>query len=203
MSTDFVRAALPADAAAMVQAAVAAWPALGDDVDSAALVEQWRQLLQDPGPTRALVATSAEEVVGWVLVTPASDPDLAGIAAWEVADVVVHPSARRRGHGSRLMHAAADVAPTGASVLTTWCPVADEPRRAFFAAHGLGPDGAWRDLAADTGETMREVRLIAALGESADAGDDPGRSDVTPTGTASTSAASPDGRTEAETTKPQ
>lgn len=165
MSTDFVRAARPADAAAMVQAAVAAWPALGDDVDAATLTEQWQQLLQDPGPARALVATSADEVVGWLLVTPASDPDLAGIDAWEVADVVVHPSARRRGHGSRLMNAAADVALAGAAVLTTWCPVADEPRRAFFAAHGLGPDGAWRDLAADTGETIREVRLVASLGE--------------------------------------
>ena len=64
MSNDFVRAAVPADAAAMVQTAIAAWPALGDDVNAVDLVEQWRQLLQDPGPTRTLVATSADEVVG-------------------------------------------------------------------------------------------------------------------------------------------
>ena len=52
--------------------------------------------------------------------------------------------------------------------LSAWCPLADEPRRAFLQAAGWGPDTAYRDLlvgqepdGADL--VVREARLATRL----------------------------------------
>lgn len=168
MTNGFVRTATSADAQAMTTVALASWPQVGDAIEPADMTQQWQSLLAQATGITALVATDMDVVVGWLLLVADTEgavsdqPDGAG-SVFEIADVVVHPNHRRRGHGSRLMHAAADVAVADGGVVRAWCPLDDEPRRAFLIAHGLQPDGAWRDLAADSGDTVREVRLVARV----------------------------------------
>ena len=210
MTAGFVRPARLLDADAIVSAALAAWsqmPWLSLGQESAASDEmsaQWQSLLHtmgnapsttseqsmlpDGGATLApvpdaavLVATEANDhVIGWLLLSAAHDSLPGGVC--EVLDLVVAPEHQRQGHGSRLMHAAADTArQRGAAWLCTWCPLPDEPRRAFLIAHGFAPDGAVRDLAGGGSSTealsgepseqdimLREVRLIANLGADED-----------------------------------
>lgn len=163
MSQGFVRPATAADAADIADVALASWPQAGDVIDREGLVDQWRALLASPSPETALVATQANTVVGWLLLQAGSaETASTGVdLVWEIADVAVHPSHRRQGHASRLMNAAVDIACSEGGTLIAWCPLDDELRRAFLVAHGLAPDGAWRDLAAESGETLREVRLVA------------------------------------------
>lgn len=170
MSSGFVRAASTADASAMTTVALASWPQVGDAIETEQMTKQWQELLMHTENATALVATDMDIVVGWVLLL-AEDHGMKdeGVGndethtTFEIADVVVHPNHRRRGHGSRLMHAAVDVVLTDGGALHAWCPLDDEPRRAFLIAHGLQPDGAWRDLEADSGATIREVRLVARV----------------------------------------
>lgn len=170
MSTDFVRLARTGDEAAMTAVAVAAWramPWLAQPEDSESMADirrSWEELLGDDStPVDALVATTDDSVAGWLLL---GHPDLTlPGGCCEVLDIVVEPAQQRRGHGSRLMHAAADRARTaGAAWLSMWCPLPDEPRRSFLIAHGFAPDGALRDLGnADDIAGLREVRLLAHL----------------------------------------
>lgn len=172
-----VRTARVNDAPAVgtVQAAVfrAAYAGrLPDDVLTAfepeAFARAWRDSLAAPpaGVHRLLVACAGEQVVGVAAVGPSQDPD-AGPARGEVTLLGVHPGARRQGHGSRLLNAAVDVLrEAGAEDVATWLPADDAAGRAFLLAAGLSPDGAHRDrvVSAD-GATLREVRLVAALGD--------------------------------------
>ena len=174
MSQGFVRPATSEDAPRMAEVALASWPQAGDAIDQQELTSHWHALLTSSDSSAALVATEADAVVGWLLLLPDSNGAESNgpVPRWEIADVVVHPAHRRRGHGSRLMNAAVDLCMTAGGVLTAWCPLDDETRRAFLAAHGLAPDGAWRDLAADSGATMREVRMTAAVESHAAASDE-------------------------------
>ena len=85
----------------------------------------------------------------------------------EVTVLAVHPDARRQGHGSRLLNASVDLlAEAGAESVTLWLLTDDEPTRAFLTASGFGPDGAFRDrVVSPDGDTLREVRLSAEIGE--------------------------------------
>lgn len=111
----------------------------------------------------ALVATDDDVVVGWLLLAAVDDALPNGTC--EVLDLAIAPAHQRQGHGSRLMHAAADAArQQHAQWLSMWCPLPDEPRREFLVAHGFAPDGALRDLQTHDGiTTLREVRLVAEL----------------------------------------
>ena len=175
MNAGFVRPARSHDADAIVSVALAAWrnlPWLSLDEDSNvvdAVRADWQSLLgrttsQAPATSTApadadsasaiapvpdaavLVATQSDDVlVGWLLLGAPEDGFPGGVC--EVLDVVVAPSSQRQGHGSRLMHAAADTArERGVAWLSAWCPLPDEARRAFLLAHGFAPDGAVRDL---------------------------------------------------------
>ena len=88
-------------------------------------------------------------------------------AAGEVTVLAVHPDARRQGHGSRLLNASVDLlAEAGAESVTLWLLTDDESTRAFLAASGFAPDGAFRDrVVSPDGDTLREVRLTAEIGE--------------------------------------
>jgi len=47
-----------------------------------------------------------------------------------------------------------------------WLLTDDEITRAFLTASGFAPDGAYRDrVVSPDGDTLREVRLTAVLGE--------------------------------------
>jgi len=172
-----VRRARPNDvpAVGMVQATVFREAYAGrvpDDVvelfEPDAFARTWRESLSAPpeGVHRLLVACAGEQVVGLAAIGPSQDPD-AGSAAGEVTVLAVHPDARRQGHGSRLLNASVDLlAEAGAESVTLWLLADDERTRAFLAASGFSPDGAFRDrVVSPDGGTLREVRLTAELGE--------------------------------------
>ncbi len=172
-----VRRARPNDAPAvgLVQATVfrAAYAGrVPDEVLSLfepdAFARSWRESLSAPpeGVHRLLVACAGEQVAGLAAIGPSQDPD-AGPAAGEVTVLAVHPDARRQGHGSRLLNASVDLlAEAGAESVTLWLLTDDESTRAFLTASGFAPDGAYRDrVVSPDGDTLREVRLTADLGE--------------------------------------
>ena len=172
-----VRRARPNDVPAigMVQATVFREAYAGrvpDDIVSLfepdAFARTWRESLAAPpeGVHRLLVACAGEQVDGLAAIGPSQDPD-AGTAAGEVTVLAVHPDARRQGHGSRLLNASVDLlAEAGAESVTLWLLTDDERTRAFLAASGFAPDGAFRDrVVSPAGDTLREVRLTAELGE--------------------------------------
>ena len=90
-------------------------------------------------------------------------PDPAGPTS-EVSILLVEPRWGRRGHGSRLLAAVADLAQGGgAARLQMWLLEADQVSAGFYESAGWGPDGWARTL--DTGdEPLREVRWHALLG---------------------------------------
>ena len=170
-----VRIARPADAPAvgLVQAAVwrdAYTAVLSPDVleqfEGPAFARVWRaSLATRPSPRHELlVACAGEQVVGFAAVGPSQDPDASPLTA-DLTALGVHPSARRQGHGSRLLNAAVDtLRAEGAETLHVWALAGDGDTRAFLTRAGLSPDGAFRDrVVSPEGATAREVRLVAAL----------------------------------------
>lgn len=127
-------------------------------------------ILNPPTPAhQLLVAVDDGRIVGYAAVGPSQDPDAErGVA--ELIALEVDPERTRLGHGSRLIAAAVDHArSSGADTLAVWCPLVEEPRRAFLQGAGWGPDSAFRDVAvaiSDDGAdvTIREVRLVAEIG---------------------------------------
>lgn len=179
-----VRQATADDAAAVGQVQALVWQLAYDGVvppevhaafRPASFEQAWRDSLRRPpaGVHRLLVAHQAGQVVGFVAIGPAQDPD-AGQTTGEIAALGVHPQHRRQGHGSRLVNAAVDLLrEAGAEHVTTWALARHEDARAFLAGAGLQPDGAYRDrVVSPDGVTAREVRLVASL---ADETDDEGR----------------------------
>ncbi len=134
---------------------------LPDDVlaalDPEALAGAWAGAVTAPPSPRhhVLVACAGSTVVGF----------LACDDAGELVGLHVDPAHQRRGHGSRLLSAAADLARTdGIASLSAWCPMLDTARREFLVSAGFGTDGAWRDLEVPGAAIgLREARLVAAL----------------------------------------
>ncbi len=87
-----------------------------------------------------------------------------GPEAWaEVGALLVEPRWGRRGHGGRLLAAAADALRAGGALYgLAWVPEADEASRRFYARAGWEPDGAVRVLDTGDGE-LREVRVTGSL----------------------------------------
>ena len=170
-----VRIARPGDAPAvgLVQAAV--WRAAYASIlpqetlerfDAASFARVWRDSLSHPPSPRhvLLVGCAGERVVGFAAVGPSVDPD-AGETSGEVLVLGIHPDARRSGHGSRLLNAAADtLRDKGFESMSAWLLAGDEDTRAFLTVSGLSPDSAYRDRVIDVGgKVAREVRLTADL----------------------------------------
>lgn len=171
-----VRAARPADAAGLGAVHAAAWladytgllPGRAASVDPGSLEAAWREaVVAPPGPRhRVLVATQGPQLVGFVALSPSADGDADPAADAEVVALHVDPDHRGRGHGSRLLNAAADVLrDTGFTGVRAWVPEPDDARLRFLTGAGFVADGAGRQLdAAGDGTTrVREVRLAAAL----------------------------------------
>jgi GNAT superfamily N-acetyltransferase len=173
-----VRPARPDDAAAVARVQVVTWRtayrdvlpvAVLDDWDEAAAEQSWRTAVTAP-PTPGhgvLVALERDQVVGFAAYGPAElaegeVPDPAGPTT-EIAILLVEPRWGRRGHGSRLLAAVADLArATGAARLSAWLPEPDGVSARFYESAGWAPQGLVRTL--DTGgEPLREVRWHAML----------------------------------------
>ena len=144
----FVRPARPGDEVAIGGIQVDSWvSSLGerlgrnrhDAFDRDGITQGWADAITKP-PTpdhRVFVAICEGSVVGFVAVSPPST-----IVALEV-----DPARRRRGHGSRLLAAAADhLRAHGGESMKLWCLERDAVRAEFLQAAGFGEAGMRREL---------------------------------------------------------
>jgi GNAT superfamily N-acetyltransferase len=169
------RLAWPDDAAAIVRVQLAHWrqayagtvPAAElDALDPDELVERWTTIVASPKDARVrlLVALERAEVRGYALVHPSYDPDSDQVADGEVAELVVDPAHQRAGHGSRLLQAAVDTLTADRFVRAVWwVDTTDDVLRRFVTESGWEPDGAHRELAGESGSTVKQVRLHTRL----------------------------------------
>ena len=177
-----VRPAVPADAADVARVQETAWQAMTaaalpaavlDSWDAAAAAASWRTAIASP-PTPGhgvLVAVDDGRVVGFAAYAPAElgpeeRPHPAGPTS-ELAVLLVEPRWGRRGHGSRLLAAVADLTrSTGTARLQTWVAEADAVTGGFLESAGWDRDGWVRTLDAG-GVPLRETRWHALLEETA------------------------------------
>jgi GNAT superfamily N-acetyltransferase len=162
-----VRIAWTDDAAAIAGVQVRAWGA-AYALDPDATAAAWSEALRRPGDARnrVLVALERNRVVGFAVLSPAADPDCDPLADGEIQELTVDADERRRGHGSRLLQAAADTLVADRFTrAVSWTAAADDALRTFLTDAGWGPDGAHRELDLDgTGATtVKQVRLHTAL----------------------------------------
>ncbi|MEU2348584.1 GNAT family N-acetyltransferase [Modestobacter sp. NPDC049651] len=159
-----VRAATAADAPLIAGVQRITWTTAYRDLlpptvlagwDDVATTASWAAAVTDP-PTpahRVLVAVDGAELVGLAAVAPAD----AGPDAAELVALLVEPRWGRRGHGSRLLAAATDLARAdGTRRMIMWVPEADPATSGFLASAGWAPDGRARSLAAGT-TTVRQL----------------------------------------------
>ena len=181
----FVRPARAGDADDLARVQVASWrscfagivPAellaeLTGEEASAVWRDRWREAVTSP-PTsrhRVLAAVSdspdlaAREVVGLVSAGPATDADRWPGTDAEIYEFRVSPERTGQGHGSRLLHAAADtLVSDGFRTVSTWVIEADSGLRQFFESAGWAADGARGEL--DVGASVPVVRLHTGLSE--------------------------------------
>jgi len=176
-----VRVAWADDAAAIARLQLRAWPQQyaglvpaeafpsGAEAEEAAAAA-WSEMLARPRDARqrALVALERNRVVGLTITGPATDPDCDPVADGEVTDLLLDPDEHRRGHGSRLLQAAADTLRADRFTrAVTWCIASDDVLRGFLTSAGWAADGAHRELDLDgTGTVLvKQVRLHTALSE--------------------------------------
>ncbi|GAA4738193.1 hypothetical protein GCM10023328_18730 [Modestobacter marinus] len=164
-----VRPAAAADAEAIAHVQLVTWrtayrallPAeVLDDWDDDAAAASWRAAVTTP-PTSGhgvLVALDSGAVVGFAAYAPTDDPDAA-----DLATLLVEPRWGRRGHGSRLLAAVADLAAErGIRSLQTWVPEDDAVTARFLDSAGWAPDGWTRTL--DTGAApLSQLRWTTLL----------------------------------------
>jgi ribosomal protein S18 acetylase RimI-like enzyme len=144
-----------------------AFPSGTEDIEAAAAV--WQRSLTSPGDARnrVLVALERNRHVGFVMTGPAEDPDCDPVSDAELRELTVDPHERRRGHGSRLLQAAADTMRADRFVrAVTWVVATDDALRAFLTEAGWAPDSAHRELDLDGSGTtsVKQVRLHTRLG---------------------------------------
>ncbi len=144
-------------------------------LDADDVAAQWRSAIVEPPTPRhhVLVATEGEVAVGFAAAGPATAEDLVGPGytsgerpdgEWDattlaVSTLLVEPRWGRRGHGSRLLAAVADVArENGFTRAVTWALDADQASRNFLESAGWAPDGVGRVLDMN-GTEVPELRL--------------------------------------------
>ena len=170
MAVATVRRAVDADVDALVRIQSDTWRAAYTELVPAAAIAEltgpaardtWRSAIEAGGGFHVFVASEGEWTVGFCAAAHYAGADGAAIA--EVSTLLVEPRWGRRGHGGRLLAAAAEaLRGHGATVGWAWVPEADAVSRAFYGHAGWTADGAVRGL--DTGSgTLREVRLSGPL----------------------------------------
>lgn len=176
MSADVsARLAWPDDAASIVRIQLATWRTAYADLipaeelaalDPVELAERWTETISRPKDARmrVLVALERAEVRGFALVHPSYDPDSDQVSDGEVGEFVVDAGHQRSGHGSRLLQAAMDTLEADKFTRAVWwIGATDDDLRAFVTASGWEPDGAHRELGAESGATVKQVRLHTRL----------------------------------------
>ena len=171
-----VRPASTADAPELARIQAAVWGAAHSDlpadvleaVGSAEAAAQWASAAADPPSPRhrVLTALAGERVVGFAALAPASDPDTVPSLDGELLALCVDPAETGRGHGSRLVNAAADLARIdGVGHLHAWLSDGEADLRAFLVGAGWAADGATRslDLRGDGDVVIDQTRLRTAL----------------------------------------
>jgi GNAT superfamily N-acetyltransferase len=171
-----VRVAWADDAAAVASLQARAWqtayadllPAEAIALDPAATAQAWAAALRSPGDARnrVLVALERNRVVGYAVVSPATDPDCDPVSDAELQELLVDPDERGQGHGSRLLHAVVDTLRADRFTRAVIWTVADaDDLRRFLTDAGWAADSAHRELDLDgTGvTTVKQVRLHTAL----------------------------------------
>jgi ribosomal protein S18 acetylase RimI-like enzyme len=164
----FVRPAREADAASLARVQVASWRCgyagiipdallaelTGDEAETV-WRDRWREAI-GPAPPRA--------VVGFVSAGPATDADRWPGTDGELYELRVAPGQTGHGHGSRLLHAAADtLAQDGFHTVAMWVLAADSALRQFLELAGWAADGARSEL--DVGALVPALRLHTRIGE--------------------------------------
>lgn len=170
-----VRLAWADDADAIARLQSRAWTAsyaelvpAAAELQEADFAQLWRDALTRPADARhrALVALERNRVVGFVITTPATDPDCNPATDGELMELTVDADERHRGHGSRLLQAAVDTMVADRfERAVTWLVADDDETRTFLTDAGWGADAAHRTLDLDgTGATqVKQVRLHTAL----------------------------------------
>lgn len=166
-----VRLARVTDADALAGVHVRSWQAayagLVDDAHLAGLDEgeragRWRDRISD-GRAGALtyVATVGAELVGFASAGPVRDEDLARQQeGWaEVYALYVDPGRWRAGVGTALWQALEAGWGEGVAAVALWVLRDNGRARAFYAARGLAPDGAERQILIGERE-LAEVRMV-------------------------------------------
>ncbi|PZS37689.1 MAG: GNAT family N-acetyltransferase [Pseudonocardiales bacterium] len=179
MAVAGVRAATPDDVPTLVALHAATWraaysellpPGTLDELDAPHLHKVWADALE--GGATVLIATEGDDPVGFVVAGPAPEEDVAAAdgalppdAARTVlvSTLLVEPRWGRRGHGGRLLAAAAAaLRDAGATRGITWVPAEDPASLSFYRRAGWNPDATVRTL--DAGDRLlREVRLTGPL----------------------------------------
>jgi L-amino acid N-acyltransferase YncA len=180
VSTAEIRAAVTGDAAEIARIQRVTWRTayadlLGEtalaQLDSPEAEQRWASAIGHPDTTVQL-ATEGRFVVGFCVAGPAPDSDVARASGELPPDaertgligtILVEPRWGRRGHGGRLLAAAADaLRQRGAERGITWVAESDPASLSFFRRAGWRPDGTVRTL--DTGERrLRELRITGEL----------------------------------------
>ncbi len=172
-----VRLALPEDAKAIAAVQARAWQSSYSDIVPAEVLAalpvemfaaKWRDSIERPveAKQRVLVALERTTVRGFTTTSPGADPDADPGTEGAIAELAVDPDHRGQGHGSRLLHAAADTLRADRfEQATIWVNSSDDDLRAFLLDQGWAPDGAMRelDLYGDGSVTIRQVRLHTNL----------------------------------------
>jgi len=172
-----VRVAWSADAAAIAAVQVATWretyagllpPEVVESLDAEQFADQWARSLDKPADARnrVLVALERNDVRGFAVTGPCTDPDADAVVDGEIAELVVAADVRGQGHGSRLLQASVDTLRQDRFTRAVmWLRVGDDASRRFLTEAGWASDGAHRELDLDgTGAVrVKQVRLHAAL----------------------------------------
>lgn len=171
MAVATVRPAAPSDVTEIARIQADTWAAAYSafvperaiaQLRSAEAQAAWTEAVEG-GRGHVLLADEGAHTVGFcaaaALPARADDP-----LAWgEIGALLVEPRWGRRGHGGRLLAAAAAaLRADGAVYGLAWVPEPDEASRRFYARAGWEPDGAVRGLDTGAGE-MREIRITGSL----------------------------------------
>jgi GNAT superfamily N-acetyltransferase len=179
MAVAGVRVATPEDAGLVAELHRLTWraayaellpPGALDELDTPQMRQAWADTIE--GGATVLIATEGATPVGFVVAGPAPKDDMAaadGTLPSDAAHVVlvstllVEPRWGRRGHGGRLLAAAATrLREAGATRGIAWVPAEDPASLSFYQRAGWDPDGTVRTLDAD-GRALREIRLTGPL----------------------------------------